>query len=33
MRDEWRAEQVKAFLPCVWEEAEAILAANPQIED
>ncbi len=28
-----RNEQVKALLPRVWEEAEAIMAANPEIED
>ncbi|MCH8294706.1 hypothetical protein IH992_26780 [Candidatus Poribacteria bacterium] len=27
-----RNEQVKALLPRVWEEAEAIIAANPEIE-
>ena len=28
-----RGEQVRAFLPRVWEIAEAIMAANPEIED
>ena len=28
-----RGEQVKDFLPRVWEQAEAIIAANPGIED
>ncbi len=28
-----RSAQVKAFLPRVWEVAEAIMAANPEIED
>lgn len=28
-----RGEQVKALLPRVWEVAEAIMAANPEIED
>ena len=28
-----RNEQVKALLPRVWEEAEAIMMANPEIED
>jgi hypothetical protein len=28
-----RGEQVKAILPRVWEVAEAIMAANPEIED
>jgi hypothetical protein len=28
-----RAEQVKAFLSSLWQVAEAILAANPEIED
>lgn len=28
-----RSEQIKALLPSVWEVAEAIMAANPQIED
>ena len=28
-----RSEQVKGFLPRVWEVAEAIMAANPGIED
>ncbi len=28
-----RAEQIKAFLPRLWEVAEAILNANPEIED
>ena len=28
-----RGEQVKEFLPRVWEVAEAIMAANPDIED
>jgi hypothetical protein len=28
-----RGEQVKAFLPRLWEVAECILEANPEIED
>jgi hypothetical protein len=28
-----RSEQVKGLLPRVWEVAEAIMAANPGIED
>jgi hypothetical protein len=28
-----RGEQIKAFLPRLWEVAEAIMAANPEIED
>jgi hypothetical protein len=28
-----RCDEVRAFLPLVWEEAEAIIAANPEIED
>jgi hypothetical protein len=28
-----RGEQVRQFLPRLWEEAEAILAANPEIEE
>jgi hypothetical protein len=28
-----RGEQVRAFLPRLWEEAEAIMAANPEIKD
>lgn len=29
---QWRGEQVKELLPGVWEVAEAIMAANPNIE-
>ncbi len=29
----WRCEAVEAFLPRVWEVAEEIMAANPDIED
>jgi hypothetical protein len=28
-----RGEQIKVFLPSVWQVAEAIIAANPEIED
>jgi hypothetical protein len=28
-----RCDEVRAFLPLVWEEAEAIMQANPEIED
>ena len=28
-----RGEQVRAFLPRLWEMAEAIMAANPEIEE
>jgi hypothetical protein len=30
---ERRCEDVRAFLPTVWRESEAIIAANPDIED
>ena len=30
---ERRGEEVRAFLPRVWEVAEALMAANPEIED
>jgi hypothetical protein len=30
---QYRSEKVKSFLPTVWEVAEQIMAANPEIED